>query len=177
MWWTLKQIWKGYSLSMICDMPFFSWNEINEPNVQACFLGCNQAQESPRLELNALAKLPEGLLQKSVFSVTGKIFHAISHCNTIFLRMVSIIYSESGLAYGENEAGFRLLNFTRTRGWASVIPAGGARVFNNCCCSCCYWVDDRNDGSASGVPPASACKTSHHPIQPTSHGVVVAQLP
>lgn len=92
----------------------FSGNEINEPNVQTCFLGCSQVPRITSVRANALAKLPEGPLEKSVFSVTGKIFHATSHYNTIFLRMVSIIYSEWELVYGENEAGFRLLNFTRT---------------------------------------------------------------
>lgn len=72
---------------------------------------------------NAIAKLVEGPLQKSVFGVTCRIFHATSLCKTIFLTMVSIIYSEAGLVYGENEAGFRLLNFTRAGGWTSVPPA------------------------------------------------------
>lgn len=45
---------------------------------------------------------------------------------TLFLRMVSIRYSESGLVYRENEAGFGVLNFTRTGGSASATPAKGS---------------------------------------------------
>lgn len=146
----------------------FSQNESNEPNLQTCFLGCNQTPRITSVRANALTKLLEGPLQKSIFSVSAKIFHATSHSNTIFLRMVSIIYSESGLVYGENDAGFRLLNFTRTGGWASITLARGTVSVQSCCCSCCCWVDDRNYGRASGAP-ASACKNSHHLVDPNSH--------
>lgn len=73
---------------------------------------------------STIAKLLGGPLQKSAFSVTGKIFQATSHCNSIVLRMVSIIHNESRLAYGENEAGFRLLSLTRTRGWGQPLLPG-----------------------------------------------------
>lgn len=154
----------------------FSHNESNEPNIQTCFLGCNQTPRITSIRANALTKLLVGPLQKSIFGVTAKMCHATFHSNTIFPRMVSIIYCESGLVYGENDAGFRLLNFTRTGGWASLTLARGTVSVQSCCCSCCCWVDDRNDVCASGAPPASACKSSHHPVDPTSHWVVEGSM-
>lgn len=56
--------------------------------------------------------------------MTGEIFQATSHGNSIDLRMVSIIHNESRLAHGENEAGFRLLSLTRMRGWGQPLLPG-----------------------------------------------------
>lgn len=109
---------------MIC-LFFFHEIQFHNPEVQACFFGFNQAPRITSVRTNNHAKLLKGPLQKCIFGVTSKVFHATSHCNTIFLRVVSVTYSDSGLVYGENEAGFRLLNFTRTGGWASVTPARG----------------------------------------------------
>lgn len=59
--------------------------------------------------------------------MTGKIFQATSHGNPIVLRMVSIIRNESRLAYGENEAGFRLLSLTGMRGWGQPLLPGRSK--------------------------------------------------
>lgn len=56
--------------------------------------------------------------------MTGKLFQATSHGNSVVLRMVSIIHNKSRLAYGENEAGFRLVSLTGLRGWGQPLLPG-----------------------------------------------------
>lgn len=78
----------------------FSWNEINEPNVQACFLGCNQAQESPRLEQTPLQNYQRDYFRKVCLVWLVKYFMLFLIATLYSLEWFQLYIVSQGLPMG-----------------------------------------------------------------------------
>lgn len=104
-----------------CETEYTIFHEIqlNDPKAWPPSLGATRSQGFPQLEQKTLQNYQTYHFRNRV---TTKTFHATSHCSTIFLRVVSIVYGEPGLVCEEKKAGCRLLNVIRTWCWASVTP-------------------------------------------------------